>query len=159
MRRPASRRSGLIAALLAVAVSPLMAQQAPRQKADSIDLRRVFSAADSVDGKAVVDTLPELLHCPQFDARRIRGDETTFSFERRPVIDQNTAMVKVTLEFIVGTNGRIERHTARVVRSTDDRLNRSFEYWVVDCRFRPARIGAHPVRVRMQREWEIRPIP
>jgi hypothetical protein len=137
------------------AVSPVAAQQ----RADSIDLRRIFVAGDSANGKGVVDTLPELIQCPQFDARRIRGDETTFSFERRPVIDPNMGPVTVTIEFVVGTNGRIEPHTARVVRSTEDRLNRSFEYWVIDCRFHPGKIGGHTVRVRMSREWEIRPTP
>jgi outer membrane biosynthesis protein TonB len=65
--------------------------------------------------------------------------------------------VRVTLEFVVDQGGRVEQHTARVVRSTDGRLNRSFEYWVTDCRFRPGKIQGRAVRVRMQREWEIQP--
>ena len=138
-----------------VAAAPLAAQQ----QTDSLDLRQTFSAADSVNGKPVVDTLPELTMCPQFDARKVRGDETTFSFERPPVIDPATGPVRVTIEFVVGTDGRVDHRTARVVRSSDSRLDRSFEYWVVDCRFHPGKIGEHKVRVRMQREWEIRPIP
>lgn len=141
---------------LAIGIAALAQAQQP---ADSLDLRKVFSAADSAGGVPVVDTLPRLLQCPQFDARNVRGDATTFSFERRPVIDANAPPVTVTIEFVVGVDGRIEPRTARVVRTTDNRLSQSFEYWVMDCRFRPGRIHGHAVRVRMQREWEIRPIP
>jgi hypothetical protein len=153
MRHPISLGTAILIGTVAAA-SPLAAQQA-----DTLDLRRTFSAVDSVNGKPVVDTLPELTMCPQFDARKVRGDETTFSFEHPPVIDPATGPVRVTIEFVVGTDGRVDRRTARVVRSSDGRLDRSFEYWVVDCRFRPGKIGAHKVRVRMQREWELRPIP
>jgi hypothetical protein len=154
MRQPVSPVAVLLLGTLAAA-PPLAAQQ----PADSLDLRRIFSAADSANGKPLLDTLPELVMCPQFDARKIRGDETTFSFERRPTIDENAGPVRVTLEFVVGTDGRVDRRTARVVRSGDNRLDRSFEYWVVDCRFHPGKIGDHKVRVRMQREWELRPVP
>ena len=99
------------------------------------------------------------LSCPRCDARRARRDGTTFGFERGPVIDGNMPPVHVTIEFVVGMDGRIEPRTARVVETTDNRLNQSFEYWVMDCRFRPGRIHGHPVRVRMQRDWDIRPIP
>ena len=154
MRPPISLGATILIGTLAAA--PSLAAQQP---ADSLDLRRTFSAADSLNGKPIVDTLPELITCPQFDARKIRGDETTFSFERRPAIESGAVPVRVTLEFVVGTDGRIDRRTPRVVRSGDNRLDRSFEYWVVDCRFHPGKIGDHKVRVRMQREWELRPIP
>jgi hypothetical protein len=143
--------------LIAIAASttPLVAQQGT----DTLDLRRIFSATEEVNGRRVVDTLPELMVCPRFDSRSIRGDETTFSFERRPTIDANMPPVRVTIEFVVGTNGRIERRTARVVRSSEERLSRSFEYWVMGCRFHPGKVGDRPVRVRMEREWEIQPTP
>jgi hypothetical protein len=154
MRRSMAYDAAILIGVLAVV--PALVAQRP---ADSLDLRRVFSAADTLEGRRVLDTFPELLHCPQFDARKVRGDETTFSFERPPTIESNMGLVRVTLEFVVGTNGRVETHTARVVRSADSRLNRSFEYWVADCRFKPGKIGARTVRVRMQREWELRPVP
>jgi hypothetical protein len=105
-----------------------------------------------------VDSLPDLIQCPDFDPRNIRGDASTFGFERRPVIEEQLPPVKVTLEFVVGPGGRIEDRTVRVVRTTENRLNRSFEYWVKDCRFRPGKVRGHAVRVLMQREWEIRPV-
>lgn len=132
---------------------------AAQQKADSVDLRGVFSAADSVDGRPVVDSLPQLIQCPQFDARRIRGDATTFSFQRPPTIEDNMNPVSVTLEFVVDKRGRVESHSARVLRSGDSRLDQSFEYWVADCRFQPGKVRGQPVRVRMQREWKLRPVP
>lgn len=154
MRHPATLGPTLLIALLASA-APLPAQQ----EGDTLDLRRIFSATEQLNGKPVLDTLPELMVCPRFDSRSIRGDETTFSFERRPVIDANMPPVKVIIEFVVGTNGRIERRSARVVRSSEERLNRSFEYWVMGCRFRPGKVGDRPVRVRIEREWEIQPTP
>lgn len=138
------------------ALTPVLSAQ---EQADTLDLRQIFDAADSVDGRPIVDTLPELISCPQFDARNVRGDETTSSIERRPVIESRMGPVRFTMEFVVGANGRIERRTPQIVTTTDDRLDRSFEYWVMGCRFRPGKIGDHAVRVRMQREWSIRPIP
>ncbi len=154
MRHVISLGPGIVIGMMAAA--PALPAQ---QQADTVDLRRIFSATDSMNGAPVVDTLPQLMQCPQFDARNIRGDPTVFTFERRPVVEEHMVPVTVTLEFVVGPDGRIEQRTARVVRTTDNRLNRSFEYWVMDCRFRPGRIRGHAVRVRMQREWEIRPIP
>ena len=154
MRQTFSLGSALVLGIMGLA--PALAAQ---QQADTLDLRRVFAASDSVNGVPVVDTLPFLLQCPQFDARNVRGDASTFSFQRRPVLDPSMPPVTVTIEFVVGIDGRIESRTARVVRSTDNRLNQSFEYWVMECRFRPGRTHGHPVRVRMQRQWEIRPIP
>lgn len=139
-----------------VVFAPRLAAQQPT---DTLDLRRIFSVADSADGAPLVNPLPRLLQCPQFDARNVRGDATTFTFERRPVIDRNAPPVTVKIEFVVGTDGRIEPRTARVVQSTDNRLNQSFEYWVMDCRFRPGKVHDQAVRVRMQRQWDIRPVP
>jgi hypothetical protein len=135
--------------------STLSAQQTP----DRPDLGKIFSAADSVNGAPVVDTLPELISCAQFDVRNIRGDETTFSFEHPPAIDEHTPPVSVTLEFVVGTDGRIERRSVIVRRTTNHDLDRSIEYWVVGCRFRPGKIGVHAVRVKMEHQWDLRPIP
>jgi hypothetical protein len=154
MRHDVSLGTALVMALLGLA--PALAAQQP---ADSIDLRRIFLAADSVNGAPVVDTLPRLLQCPQFDARKVRGDASTFSFQRRPVVDPDAPPVTVTIAFVVGVDGRIEPRTAHVVRTTDNQLNQSFEYWVMDCRFRAGKIRGHAVRVSMQRQWEIRPIP
>ena len=153
------KRAVFLCAALVVGIAGLAPVLAAQQPADSLDLRRIFSATDSANGAPVVDTPPQLLQCPQFDARNVRGDASTFSFERRPVLDPNMPPVHVTIEFVVGMDGRIEPRTARVVETTDNRLNQSFEYWVMDCRFRPGRIHGHPVRVRMQRDWDIRPIP
>lgn len=144
-----------LAALMVLAALPLAAQQSP----DTLDLRRIFSATDSVHGAPLVDPLPDLMQCPQFDARNVRGDATTFGFERRPVVEENMPPIRVTIEFVVGTNGRIEPRTARVIRASDDRLNRSIEYWVMDCRFHPGKVRGQAVRIRMQREWELRPTP
>lgn len=153
------KQATLLGSVLVIGLVGLAPALAAQQPTDTLDLRRIFSAADSAGGRPVVDTLPRLLQCPQFDARNVRGDASTFSFERRPVLDPNMPPVTVTIEFVVGVDGRIEPRTARVVRTTDNRLNQSFEYWVMDCRFRAGRIHGHTVRVRMQRQWEIRPIP
>jgi hypothetical protein len=152
MRHLVALSPGIVVALLARA--PALPAQQP---ADTLDLGRIYSASDSSNGAPVVDTLPRLIQCPLFDPRHIRGDAATFSFERRPVVEEHMPPVRVTLEFVVDPGGRVEQHTARVVRSSDDRLNRSFEYWVRDCRFRPGKIRGHAVRVQMQREWEIQP--
>ncbi len=152
MRHVISLGPGIVIGLLAGAAA-LPAQQ----QADTLDLRRIHSATDSRNGAPVVDTLPRLMQCPEVDARNVRGDPSTFSFERRPTIEERMPPVTVTLEFVIGLDGRIDQRTARVVRTTDDRLNRSLEYWVMDCRFRPGKIRGHAVRVRMQRESEVQP--
>ncbi len=152
MRQTVALLPGFALGLMASA-SALPAQQTT----DSLDLGRIYLASDSSNGVPVVDTLPRLIQCPIFDPRNIRGDAATFSFERRPVVEEHMPPVRVTLEFVVDQGGRVEQRTARVLRSSDDRLNRSFEYWVVDCRFRPGKIRGHAVRVKMQRDWEVQP--
>jgi len=137
-----------------MAQAPALSAQ---QTADTLDLGRIYLAADSINGAPVVDSLPRLMQCPIFDPTKIRGDAATFSFERLPRVEEHMPPVRVTMEFVVDQGGRVEQRTARVLRSSDDRLNRSFEYWVIDCRFRPGRIRGHAVRVRMQREWEVQP--
>lgn len=152
MRHMAALVPGIVIGLMATAPR-LPAQQAT----DTLNLGRIYAAGDSSNGAPVVDTLPQLMQCPMFDPKTIRGDAATFSFERRPVVEEHMPPVRVTLEFVVDQGGRVEQRTARVLRSSDDRLNRSFEYWVTDCRFRPGKIRGHAVRVKMQRDWEVQP--
>jgi len=145
-------RLALLSILLAVAgAAPAAAQQNP----DTLDLKAIFDAADSVNGVPVVDTLPRLIDCPRFDQNTIRGSQETFSFERRPDLERRMGPVEVTLEFVVGKDGKVERRHIRVIRISDNRLERPVEYWVRTCTFGPGKIGEHAVRVRMRREWKI----
>ncbi len=140
----------LTVALLALG---LPAGAAGQVDPDTLDLKAVFDAADSVAGVPVVDTLPELINCPRYDPSRVRGGAETFSFERQQQLEQHIGPVEFTLEFVVGKDGKVERRQVRVLRSNEHRLNRTFEFWVRTCAFKPGKIGPHEVRVRMVRTW------
>ena len=120
---------------------------------DTLDLKQIFNAKDSVAGVPVIDSLPNEINCPRFDPDRIRGDESTFSFERRPELERRMGPVEFTLEFVVGKNGKVERRFTRVIRTNNRALNRTFEYWVQSCVFKPGKIGEEAVRVRMEKSW------
>ncbi len=138
--------SGLALTLCPVAAS---AQVDP----DTLDLKQIFDARDSVAGLPLIDSLPEEINCPRFDPDRIRGDVSTFSFERRPELDRRMGPVEFTLEFVVGKDGKVERRFTRVIRTNNSALNRTFEHWVQTCVFTPGMIGEHAVRVRMEKSW------
>lgn len=120
---------------------------------DTLDLKEVFNAADSIMGVPVVDTLPEIINCPQYDPSRVRGDASTFSFERTPELESSGGMVEFILEFVVGKDGKVERGRTTVIRTNTRELERQFPYWVQTCSFKPGKIGEHEVRVRMEHEW------
>lgn len=55
----------------------------------------------------------------------------------------------VRLEFVVGTNGRVEPGTVRVVHSTNERLNGSAERAVLRIEFRPGEKDGKAVRTQV----------
>jgi hypothetical protein len=121
----------------------------------ALDLNKVWTPADSVDGRPVLDSLPQLINCPRYDPKDVRGDESTFSFESRPELERLPAAMEAEIEILVRKDGKIDSRRTKVVRSTDYRLDRSLEYWVQRCVFRPGMIGGEAVEVRMVRTFEI----
>ncbi len=144
----------------AVAITLLSAPAlAIAQESDSteIDISKIYEVNELVDGRPVLDSLPTLLDCPKFDPRNIRGDETTFSFERRPEIERGGGgVIEATLEYIVDRGGKVERRNIKVVRSSHREYERTLEYWVKECQYNPGKIGDTPVRVRMRRDVKLR---
>jgi hypothetical protein len=120
---------------------------------DTLDLKDIFNAADSIMDVPVVDTIPTIINCPQYDPDRVRGDASTFSFESRPELESTGGLVEFLLEFVVGKDGKVERGRTRVIRTNTPQLERQFPYWVQTCSFKPGKIGEHEVRVRMEHEW------
>ena len=148
------RKSAALLSVMFVVISqPAFAQDTSTTQ---IDLRRVYTLADSAGGKPVLDTLPKLLNCPRYDPSKIRGDETTFSFERAPVVEQGPQVVRVTMEFIVNMDGQIDKKSIRVTENTHRDLSRSLEYWLPTCRYTAGKIGDQPVRVRLTERYEHR---
>lgn len=149
-----STRVLLVATLCALVLPGVGVAQ--EEAAETPDLDRVYTAADSVNGRPVLDSLPQLIDCPRFEPRDVRGDETTFSFERRPELERRPQHLEATIEFVVRKDGKVDRRRIRVLRSTDSRLERSLEYWLRRCVYRPGKIGEHAVEVRLVERFEHR---
>ena len=140
----------------AAALLALPAMGVAQEAADTLDLKRIFDARDSVAGRPVVDSLPQLINCPRFDPQQVRGDEMTFSFERRPELERYPQHLQVEVEFVVRQDGKVDRRNLRIIRSTDSRLEQSVEYWIRRCVYRPGMIGEHKIRVRMREKFDLR---
>lgn len=147
-------RIPILIALTALVALPAAAQE-PQEQQPAFDLNKVWTPADSVNGQRVLDSLPQLINCPRFDPQDVRGDETTFSFESRPELERLPQNMEAEIEILINKDGKIDRRRTQVVRSTDYRMDRSLEYWVQRCVFRPGKIGDEPVQVRMVRTFEI----
>ena len=142
--------------VLAISLAGLGSAAAAQDQAETPDLDKIYNATDLLGEDPILDSLPVEINCPQYDPRKVRGGADQFSFEQTPTLDRGPQRVEATIEFVVRTDGRIERKQTRVIRSTDRRYDRSLEYWIRTCRFRPGKIGEHAVRVRMQKTWRLR---
>ena len=144
------------AAALAVMIVPAMAT-AQESDSTTVDTKRIYEVGEIVNGRPVLDSVPTLLNCPKFNPQDLRGDETTFSFERAPTIERGGGgIIEATLEYIVDVGGKVERRNIKVVRSSHREYERSLEYWVRDCKYNPGKIGKTPVRVRVRRDVKLR---
>lgn len=147
------RRTVFAVAALALLAWPTASAQVDP---DTLDLNETFNAWDSIGGRPLLDSLPQLIDCPKFDPTQIRGDASTFSFERRPELERlPQRQLFVELEFVVRRDGKVDRRRIRVRSSSDSRLDQSVQYWVRGCVFRPGYIGEHKVKVKMRRRWEL----
>ena len=121
-----------------------LAQEEQREK---VDIKKIYDATDTLETE--VDSLPVQLNCPKYDPLNVRGDATTFSFERAPELEIGGGMVEATIELVIGRDGKVERRLIDIVEITERRLARSLEYWVRTCRYRPGMIDGEKVRVRI----------
>ncbi len=150
-------KSASLLSVIVVAIAPPgLAQDT---QVGQVDLGRIYTIADSVGGRPILDTVPKLINCPRYDPARVRGDETTFSFERAPVVDQGPQIIRVTIEFILNMDGKIDKMSIRIIETTHSELNRSLEYWLPTCRYKAGKIGDQTVRVRLTEKYEHRIVP
>lgn len=94
-----------------------------------VDLTQVFA-------EAVVDEVPERISCPSLQYPRM--------------LQQANIEGAVLLQFVVGTNGRVERGTVEVVRSDHRAFEGSAKDMIAKCLFRPGRVRTAAVRVLVQ---------
>ena len=63
---------------------------------------------------------------------------------------------RVLLQFVVDTLGRVEPASIQAIQSTHSLFETAARRVVTTCRYRPARTGNHPVRVRVQVPYDFR---
>ena len=140
-------RTRAIVALASLFLAIPATSSAQEEQRQEVDIKKIYDATDTLSTE--VDSLPVQLNCPKYDPKNVRGDATTFSFERRPELEAGGGMVEATMELVIGRDGKVERRLINVVQTSDRRLDRSLEYWVRSCRYRPGMIGDEKVRVRI----------
>lgn len=91
-----------------------------------VDLTQVFA-------EAVVDETPERISCPLAEYPRM--------------LQQAGVEGAVTLQFVVGTDGKVERGSVDVVRSDHTAFTAAARDMVNRCLFRPGRVRGQAVRV------------
>ncbi len=146
-------RTTVAVALVSLAVAIPVTGLAQEEQQE-VDIEKIYDATDTLATE--VDSLPVELNCPKYDPREVRGDATTFSFERRPDLETGGGMVEGVIEVVIGRDGKPERRLINVVEISDRRLERSIEYWARTCRYKPGMIGAEKVRVRVRQAFRHR---
>ncbi len=147
------RATAVVALASAFLVIPAAAS-AQDDQPQKVDIEKIYDATDTLATE--VDSLPVQLNCPKYDPRDVSGDATTFSFERRPDLETGGGMLEAMLEMVIGRDGKVERRLINVVEISDRRLERSIEYWVRTCRYKPGMIGGEKVRVRIRESFRHR---
>lgn len=62
----------------------------------------------------------------------------------------------VAVEFIVGSNGRVERGSIRVLQSANPQFSAAVRNYLASARYRPAKVGGKPVRQVVQQSFAFR---
>jgi protein TonB len=94
-----------------------------------VDLEQVFA-------EAVVDEVPERISCPLPDYPRM--------------MRQANIEGQVLLQFVVETDGHVQRQTIQSLSSSHEAFERPAREMIARCLFRPGRVRARPVRVLVQ---------
>lgn len=97
---------------------------------------RAFSLGEVETPAAAIDGNPAL---PYPEALRSAGVEGS-----------------VAVEFIVGSNGRVERGSIRVLQSANPQFSAAVRNYLVDARYRPAKVGGKAVREVVQQSFAFR---
>lgn len=72
-----------------------------------------------------------------------------------PILLRNARMEgRVILQFVIGTDGRVEPSSIRTLRSTHQYFDEAARRALVTCRYRPGRFNSQPVRVVVQTPFE-----
>lgn len=136
------------------AVAAAAATPAPAEPAGvPIEPGRVYTLADSLNGRPLVTTPPSVLDCPRYDpSQRPTRQRVGDRYEREGHLGMEGVPTKIeaVLELVIGLDGKAERKLTKVLRTTDRRMDDEVISWVHACQFHPGRIGEKPVRVRIE---------